>query len=287
MASHRRLETIIEEPHTMSDKLSEKRNTSVQGQHSDANSHRSEGQDARQSMAKQLPCELDENGTGFEGVLYCMDATLLRDFALIQSTFRRAAGHLDIPIEDVFSCFNTFRLDTEAEEDEFRLYEKFYTVNIEEESMRVPSTIMNDNNPDPEHVFSCWKQFKIVYPVTWPSILKLQEKICNIPRSRNLPEDRKRMLGYFIQQLASSMEQLDKLAESHGLHSVLIVAGNDIVRDDGVGMAYESSQSLEFLGKLTRSSTDEAVEHLKAHVWHNHSTALLAQEFDSQTVRDE
>ncbi|KZT08491.1 uncharacterized protein LAESUDRAFT_712986 [Laetiporus sulphureus 93-53] len=202
------------------------------------------------------------------------DASAQQDFGQVSLIFERIAGRLGIPFEEVVARFDVFRLDKRAEHDAFQLYKAYYNMHTEEESKRVPLATDGDISHDAEHVYKCWQAFKNANPSQWPSILVFKSRIPDERLSNDAASERRRVLEYFMRQLRST---LDALAESYGFHSVLIVSGNDIVRDDGIGMAYESSESEGFLCKLTRSSTDEVIGHLKAHVWNNHSTARLAQ----------
>ncbi|KZT08490.1 uncharacterized protein LAESUDRAFT_712985 [Laetiporus sulphureus 93-53] len=216
------------------------------------------------------------------------DASAQQDFGQVSLIFERIAGRLGIPFEEVVARFDVFRLDKRAEHDAFQLYKAYYNMHTEEESKRVPLATDGDISHDAEHVYKCWQAFKNANPSQWPSILVFKSRIPDERLSNDAASERRRVLEYFMRQLRST---LDALAESYGFHSVLIVSGNDIVRDDGIGMAYESSESEGFLCKLTRSSTDEVIGHLKAHVWNNHSTAQIAKSpplnYERPSIHDE
>ncbi|KZT03844.1 uncharacterized protein LAESUDRAFT_715985 [Laetiporus sulphureus 93-53] len=208
----------------------------------------------------------DDDGDGGD------NATILKEFELIDSSFQAVAKCLNISLGDVLARYDTYRLDSEEEQLAYKLYEGYYSEHVMEESSRVPAATNDNESNDTDHICNCWRQFRRTHPMTWPSIIKLEDRMSDIAIDGNAPQEREHLSNYFTQKLTSL---LNALAENHGLHSVLIMAGNNIVKDGGIGMAYESSESEGFLCKLTHASTDEAIGHLKAHVWHNHSTACL------------
>ncbi|KZT03836.1 uncharacterized protein LAESUDRAFT_715979 [Laetiporus sulphureus 93-53] len=208
----------------------------------------------------------DDDGDGGD------NATILKEFELIDSSFQAVAKCLNISLGDVLARYDTYRLDSEEEQLAYKLYEGYYSEHVMEESSRVPAATNDNESNDADHIYNCWRQFRRTHPMTWPSIIKLEDRMSDIAIDGNAPQEREHLSNYFTQRLTSL---LNALAENHGLHSVLIMAGNNIVKDGGIGMAYESSESEGFLRKLTHASTDEAIGHLKAHVWHNHSTARI------------
>lgn len=93
-------------------------------------------------------------------------------------------------------------------------------------------------------------------PLTWLSILQGSSDIKRSSESDVVANNRKSILGHLTSKLKDwvcscvrhsmlslTPVQLNVLADSHGLQSVLLMTGNDVIRDNDLGMVFESSES--------------------------------------------